>query len=65
MTPAVTPERVAVAGHGAIGRRLIREPTDGIPGLALAAVATRRPDEVKRVIAAEGRMSSWRDRMSG
>jgi aspartate dehydrogenase len=54
MTAAVMPERVAVVGYGAVGRRLIRELADGIPGLALVAVATRRPDEVKRAIADDG-----------
>jgi predicted homoserine dehydrogenase-like protein len=45
MTEAVTPERVAVVGYDAVGRRLVQELSDGIPGLALTAVATRRLDE--------------------
>lgn len=43
-----------MVGYGAVGRRLIRELSDGIPGLPLAAVATRRVNEVKRAIAADG-----------
>ena len=32
--------RIAIAGLGAIGRKVARELTEGIPGLALSAIAT-------------------------
>ncbi|MFC9557872.1 aspartate dehydrogenase [Rhodococcus sp. NPDC056960] len=47
-------ERVAIAGYGAIGRRLVQELRGGIPGLELVAVATRRPVDVKAELVADG-----------
>lgn len=49
-----TAERVAVAGYGAIGRRLVRELHTGIAGLDLVAVATRRPVAVDAELVTDG-----------
>jgi aspartate dehydrogenase len=45
--------RVAIAGLGAIGRVLARSLAAGMPGLALAAVATRGQEKARAWLAAE------------
>ena len=46
--------RVAIAGLGAIGRVLARGLANGMPGLALAAVATRGRAKAQTWLDAEG-----------
>ena len=47
-------ELVAIAGYGSIGRSVARALRAGIPGLSLAAIATRRPDAVQAAVDADG-----------
>ena len=46
--------RVAIAGLGTIGRALARALDDGVPGLALAAVAARDAGKARAWLDAEG-----------
>jgi aspartate dehydrogenase len=46
--------RVAIAGLGAIGRVLARRLAAGMPGLALAAAATRGREKAEAWLASEG-----------
>jgi aspartate dehydrogenase len=45
--------RVAIAGLGAIGRTVARRLADGMPGLALAAIAARDQDKARAWLAAQ------------
>ena len=42
--------RIGIAGLGAIGSEVARRIDAGIPGLTLAAVAVRDPDQVNRIL---------------
>jgi aspartate dehydrogenase len=47
-------QRIAIAGLGTIGRVVARKLADGIPGLALSAIATRDHAKAKGWLAREG-----------
>lgn len=45
------PQRVAIAGFGAIGSTVARRLDQGLPGLELAAVSARRPEQARERMA--------------